>query len=113
MDEEGSRRRNEKLYQIFVLGLLSAFEDTSCKFPLSNRESGYGRYDILAERQKEYIIFEIKACAKEEELEETAEKALTQITSKRYGEDLDKTKKLLKVGIAFFGKKVMVKCAQQ
>ena len=111
MDEEEPRRRNEKLYQVFVLGLLSAFEDTRCKYPQSNRESGYGRYDILAERPKENVIFELKACTKEEDLDKMANEALEQITIKRYGEDLDKTKKLVKAGIAFYKKKVRVKCS--
>ena len=112
-DEEGPRRRNEKLYHIFLLGLLSAYEDTGCRYPLSNRESGDGRYDILAERPKENVIFELKACTNEEDLEDAADKALGQITGKRYGEDLDKSKRLIKVGIAFYMKKVRVKVAAE
>ena len=108
--EEVPRRQNEKWYHIFVLGLLSAYEDTNCRYPQSNRESGDGRYDILAERPNENVIFELKACIKEDDLEKAAEKALEQITAKRYGEDLDKSKRLVKAGIAFYGKKAMVKC---
>ena len=112
-DEEEPRRLNERFYHIFMLGFLSAYEDTRCRFPQSNKESGDGRYDILAERPKENVIFELKACKQEEDLELIAEKALTQITSKRYGEDLDKTKKLIKVGIAFHKKKVRVKVSTE
>ena len=109
-EAEEPRRRNEKLYHIFVLGLVSAYEDTKCRYPLSNRESGDGRYDILAKRPNENVIFELKACTKEDDLEKSAETALAQITAKRYGEDLGKSKKLVKAGIAFYGKKVRVKC---
>ena len=82
---------------------------TYCEAKSSNKESGYGRYDILAERPKENVIFEIKACTKEEDLEKMAEKALEQIAAKCYSDDLDKSKKLIKVGIAFYEKKVRVK----
>ena len=110
-DEEEPRRRNEKLYHIFVLGLLSAYEDIRCRYPQSNKESGDGRYDILAERPNENVFFEFKACSKEDDLEKAAENALAQITAKRYGEDMDESKKLIKVGIAFHKKKVRVKVA--
>ena len=110
-DEEEPRRVNEKLYHIFLLGILSAYEHIRCRYPLSNRESGDGRYDILAERPDENIIFEFKACSAEEDLEKAAKKALEQIISKRYGEDLGSNKKLVKAGIAFHKKKVRVKCA--
>ena len=103
------RKNREQLYHAFVLGILSAYEDIHCR-PLSNRESGDGRYDILAVRPCFYIIFEFKVCDKEDNLEASAVKALAQIETKRYGDDLDKSKKLIRVGIAFCGKicRVMV-----
>ena len=101
----------ESLYHAFMLGILSAYENVNCGYPLSNRESGDGRYDILAIRPDVNIIFEFKACSKEEDMETNAEKALVQINTKRYGADLDKSKRLVKVGIAFCGKDCKVKVA--
>ena len=106
---ENQRLVHEKLYHIFMLGILSAYENVSCKYPLSNRESSNGRYDILAERPNENIIFEFKACRKDEDLEASAEKTLVQIEAKRYGVDMDKHKPLVKVGVAFCGKRCKVR----
>ena len=103
------KKIREQLYHAFMLGILSAYEDVQCKFPMSNRESGDGRYDILAVRPNAYIIFEYKSCNKDDDLEANAETAFAQIMAKRYGEDLDKSKRLVKVGIAFYGKKCRVK----
>ena len=106
---ENPKKIREQLYHAFMLGILSAYEDIRCRFPLSNRESGEGRYDILAVRPNAYIIFEFKSCGKEDDLGEKAAEALAQITAKRYGEDLEKSKRLVKVGIAFCGKVCRVK----
>ena len=65
----------------------------------------------MAIRPNANIIFEFKACSKDEDLEINAKKALAQIKSKRYGEDLEKSKRLIKVGIAFCGKNCKVKVA--
>ena len=101
---ENDERAKERVYHIFMLGLLSAYDDVNCSRPLSNRESGDGRYDIFAEKSNRYFIFEFKACGAEDDLYKNAEKALAQITQKRYGADLDRNKPLLKIGIAFCGK---------
>ena len=106
---ENPKRLQERFYHIFLLGILSAYEDVSRKYPLSNRESGDGRYDILVEKSRGYFLFELKACDKEEDLEAHAEEALAQIDIKRYGADLDKSKRLIKVGVAFCGKQCRVK----
>ena len=45
-----------------------------------------------------------------EDLAETAKAALRQIDEKRYGADFDQTKRLVKIGIAFFGKNCCVAC---
>ena len=102
------RHTEERLYHVFVLGMLSAYKDTSCIFPVSNRESGDGRYDIFVEKPQVNFIFEFKASDSAEALEETAKSALSQIDEKRYGADFDITKRLVKIGIAFFGKQCSV-----
>ena len=74
------------------------------KRPSSNRESGRGRYDVLVERAAANYIFEFKVADCEEDIEKAVEAALAQIDKKRYGQDLDKTKPLVKIGVGLFGK---------
>ena len=96
----------ETLYHIFLLGLLSAYDDIRFRYPLSNRESGHGRYDILVERASANYIFEFKAVDSKEELDKESSAALDQISAKRYGHDLGgySAKPLVKVGVAMWGK---------
>ena len=79
----------------------------------SNREAGDGRYDIaMFPRNKKYpgIIMELKARKGLDEaaLEALAREAAEQIDAKRYAIEMQKegTDKVLKLGIAFSGKKV-------
>jgi len=95
-----------------MLGILSAYDDVRCKKPSSNRESGDGRYDILVEKPEANYIFEFKAGSSVEVLEKMAEEALAQIDEKRYGADLDTSKRLIKIGIAFHRKRCRVKCSE-
>ena len=99
----------ERTYQQLMLILLCAYGDSE-KHPLSNRESGDGRYDILVERREAYYIFELKSCEKAEQLETAAQQALQQINFKRYGAELDSDKRLIKIGMAFCGKQCRVVC---
>ncbi|MCL2015964.1 MAG: ATP-binding protein [Defluviitaleaceae bacterium] len=99
----------ERTYQQLMLVLLCAYGDSE-KHPISNRESGDGRYDILVERREAYYIFELKSCDKAEQLENAAQQALQQINSKRYGAELDSEKLLIKIGMAFYGKQCRVVC---
>ena len=100
----------EKLYHIFLLGLLSAYDDVRFQYPLSNRESGNGRYDILIERESANYIFEFKTAESENGLEKAAQTAVKQIIAKRYGQDSGGSDKvpLVKVGIAFWRKRCKV-----
>ena len=104
----------EGFYHGLVLGLI-AMMDNQYKIK-SNRESGYGRYDIsLTPRNKSQagIIMELK-CEKDldtKELDKLAIEALKQIENNAYiTEMLDEgVKKILKLGMAFSGKKVAIK----
>ena len=108
--DETAKRAHERAYHLYLLGMLSAFEDASCRFPLSNRESGNGRFDIWMERPRVVIIFELKACDSKEELDAKAQEALEQIDEKRYGAEAKQPgKALLKVGIAFYKKTCRVR----
>jgi len=106
---KGDVYTTEQLYHIFVLGILSAYEDVRCQYPLSNRESGGGRYDILVQKPEANYIIEFKTADNTEALPAKANEALQQIETKRYGQDLGQ-KKLVRVGIAFCGKQCKVVC---
>lgn len=104
----------EGFYHGLVLGLI-ALMDNQYKIK-SNRESGDGRYDIcLNPREHRYpgIIVELKwrKHLGEEDLAVLAEEALGQIDDNRYDVELkeDGVQDILKLGIAFSGKKVSVR----
>lgn len=85
----------------------------------SNRESGDGRYDIgLMPREQKYpgIIMELKwkSNLNENALETLAADALAQIDEKRYDSEMieEGIQNILKLGIAFSGKKVTIKAEQ-
>ncbi|MDI6879225.1 MAG: PD-(D/E)XK nuclease domain-containing protein [Desulfitobacteriaceae bacterium] len=91
-----------------------------CKFPeyevKSNRESGYGRYDVMmipGDLKQAGIIIEFKKvdAAEGEDLEKTAERALEQIEAKEYRQELLERgiHNIIKLGIVFRGKEVLVK----
>ena len=103
----------EGFYHGLVLGLI-ALMDNQYKIK-SNRESGDGRYDIsLIPREKKYpgIIMELKwkSNLDERSLEKLAKEALMQIDDKRYDAEMQQggIKRILKLGIAFSGKRVKI-----
>ena len=103
----------ERVYHIFLLGILSAYEDIRFSYALSNRESGDGRYDIFVEKSEAYFIFEVKSCVEGDDLNIAAGKALAQIETMRYGAELKKNKPLIKIGVAVYGKRCKVKCGKK
>lgn len=105
----------ERFYHGFVLGLMVDLEGRYRI--LSNRESGFGRYDVLMEPVKssdDGIILEFKVFqpAKESGLWETVENALKQIEVKQYEQILIKNgvdkSRIRKYGFAFEGKRVLI-----
>lgn len=81
----------ERFYHGFVLGLLVELADKY--YVLSNRESGFGRYDVMLEplnKADRAFIFEFKVYnpVKDKNLEEAARNALEQIEEKRYSQTL-------------------------
>lgn len=104
----------EGFYHGLTLGLI-ALMDNQYKIK-SNRESGDGRYDIsLIPRENGYpgIIMELKwkKALDEEALDKLAAEALGQIDKMRYDAEMkeDGVQDILKFGIAFSGKKVIIK----
>ena len=105
----------ERFYHGFVLGLIVSLAG---KYHItSNRESGFGRYDIMLEPldgELPAIIMEFKVFnkRKEKSLEETVENALLQIKDRKYDTELE-AKGILKeriqhYGFAFEGKNVLI-----
>lgn len=102
----------EKSYHLFVLGLLVTLSDTY--EVLSNRESGYGRYDIMLipkNLQQRGVIIEFKKVDEREELEEAAQRALQQIHAQAYVTQMRNrgVSIITAFGIAFKGKEVLLK----
>ena len=116
-NEEGPSEP-ERFYHGFVLGLIA---DQADQYEIcSNRESGFGRYDVMmiprkpGNEQYPAIIMEFKVrnSRKEKTLEETAEHALNQIEEMNYDAQLFargfKKEEIRHYGFAFEGKKILI-----
>ena len=101
----------ENFYHAFVLGMLVGLKDSY--YVKSNRESGYGRYDIMLEpkdKNGNSFIMEFKVLENKEEktIEDTIENAKKQIEERKYEEDLQEKgyTNITKMVFAFRGKEV-------
>ena len=113
--KRASMEEPERFYHGFVLGLLVELSD---RYVITtNRESGFGRYDVMLEpRMEEYdgIILEFKVHEPEDErdLKETVQAALAQIEEKQYESSLIAKgiakERIRKYGFAFEGKMVLI-----
>ena len=102
-------RNPENFYHGMMLGF-SVLMNGSYRVE-SNRESGYGRFDIAFFPLKENtpgVLLELKSAKSEEELEQQAGAALRQIEEKEYIAELSRqgVKEVWKYGISFHGKRV-------
>ena len=114
-NKPSGRTHPERFYHGFVLGLIV---DLSGQYHItSNRESGFGRYDVMLEPlngQLPAIIMEFKVLnsAKEKSLQKTVENALKQIKEKEYNTEFISRgiseERIHHYGFAFEGKKVLI-----
>ena len=115
--DRAGRRHPERFYHGFVLGLMVDKADSY--MVKSNRESGYGRYDVVMEpkdTKNVAVIMEFKVLnqkAGEESMEDTAANAIKQIEEKQYDADLLQrgipAENILKYGFAFEGEKCLIR----
>jgi hypothetical protein len=113
-----SGKKPKIFYHAFVLGMLVSLAD---RYAIkSNRESGYGRYDVMLiphDRSKLGIVIEFKTVdeLREETLELAASNALKQIEDKMYAQEMHACgiTSVQAIAIAFSGKKILIHTARQ
>jgi len=104
--------KDEKYYKVFLIGIFVALMNDYVR--LSERESGYGRADLILEPKKKEnpgYIFEFKVANSEEELESYAEEGFEQIKEKKYDTELINhgVTEIIYIGLAFYKKKLKMK----
>ena len=104
--------KDEKYYKIFLIGIFIILANDYIR--LSERESGYGRADLVLEPKNKInpaYIFEFKVVNNEDELENYAKTGFEQIKEKEYDVELRNRgiDKIVCVGLVFYRKKLKMK----
>lgn len=112
---DSSSGKPERFYHGFVLGLM--VEQAERYEVRSNRESGFGRYDVMLIPKKDNLPaivmeFKVRNPGREQTLEATAQSALNQIEDKNYDAELVARgipcERIRHYGLAFEGKRVLI-----
>ena len=104
--------KDEKYYKIFLIGIFIVLGNDYIR--LSERESGYGRADLVLEpknKENPAYIFEFKVAGNEKEMDNYAMEGFEQIREKEYDVELKNrgVKEVIHIGIGFYRKKLKMK----
>ena len=104
--------KDEKYYKVFLIGIFIVLGNDYIR--LSERESGYGRADLILEpknKENPAYIFEFKVAGNEEEMENYAMEGFEQIKEKEYDVELKNrgVKEIIHIGLGFYRKKLRMK----
>jgi len=104
--------KDEKYYKVFLIGIFIVLGNDYIR--LSERESGYGRADLILEpknKENPAYIFEFKVAGNEEEMENYAMEGFEQIREKEYDVELKNrgVKEIIHIGLGFYRKKLRMK----
>jgi len=112
VSNQDTARFPEAFFHGLMLGFAASL-DPKQYILKSNREAGYGRYDIAIipkDQTKLGILLECKAAKKRAELTKKAKEALLQINTKQYEVEFQQygIKQILKLGLALWGKELRI-----
>ena len=104
--------KDEKYYKVFLIGIFIVLGNDYIR--LSERESGYGRADLVLEpknKENPAYIFEFKVAGNEKEMENYAMEGFEQIREKEYDVELKNrgVKEIIHIGLGFYRKKLRMK----
>jgi len=102
---DADKKEPEKMYHVFLFGMALGVGFTCT----SNKESGFGRYDLLIAGDTFNAVLEFKRAGSANELMQKADEALRQIEKRKYYAGIANSNPIYKVGISCYKTECMVK----